>query len=61
VPHLDWATFLAESVPVADRSPEQQALTKVNTELIDDLAAADIVLLGVPMYSVREPASSPVG
>ena len=56
VPHLDWATFLAESVPVEDRSPEQQAMTKINTELIEDLEAADIVLLGVPMYNYSIPS-----
>jgi FMN-dependent NADH-azoreductase len=57
VPHLDWDGFLAGSVPVADRSPEQQAAAKVSDELIADLAAADIVLIGVPMYNFSIPSS----
>jgi len=56
VPHLDWATYLAETVPVADRTPEQQALTKVNSELIADLEVADTVLLAVPMYNYTVPS-----
>lgn len=57
VPHLDWATYLAETVPVADRTPEQQALTKIDSELIADLEAADTVLLAVPMYNYTVPSS----
>ena len=57
VPHLDWATFLADAVPDEDRSPEQQAAAKISAELIADLEAADIVLLGVPMYNYSIPSS----
>lgn len=57
VPHLDWETYLAETVPDAERTPEQRALTKVNSELIADLAAADTVLLAVPMYNYTIPSS----
>ena len=57
VPHLDWATTLAEMVPVAERTPEQQALTKIDSELIADLDAADTVLLAVPMYNYTIPSS----
>ena len=57
VPHLDWATTVAEMVPVAERTPEQQALTKIDSELIADLDAADTVLLAVPMYNYTIPSS----
>lgn len=57
VPHLDWDGVLVEAVPVEERSPEQDAVAKVTTELVTDLEAADIVLLGVPMYNFSIPSS----
>jgi FMN-dependent NADH-azoreductase len=57
VPHLDWDAYLADAVPVADRSPEQHAAAKISAELIADIVAADTVLLGVPMYNYTIPSS----
>lgn len=57
VPHVDWASVQAAMVPVADRTAEQRALAKISDELIADVVAAEVVLLGVPMYNYTIPSS----
>jgi FMN-dependent NADH-azoreductase len=57
VPHLDDAAFFAQFVPEADRTPEQAAAFAVSTQLIDELLAADTVLIGLPLYNFAPPSS----
>jgi FMN-dependent NADH-azoreductase len=57
VPHLEWAGFTAASVPVAERTAEQHAAARVSDGHIADLEAADVLLLGVPMYNYTVPSS----
>jgi FMN-dependent NADH-azoreductase len=57
VPHPDWTSFTAASVPVADRTPDQHAAAQVGDGLIADLESADVLLLAVPMYNYTIPST----
>jgi FMN-dependent NADH-azoreductase len=57
VPHLDHATFLAGFVPAADRTPEQAAARALSETLIDEILAADTVLIGMPLYNFGPPST----
>jgi FMN-dependent NADH-azoreductase len=57
VPHLDHATFLAGFVPAADRTPEQAAARALSETLIDEVLAADTVLIGMPLYNFGPPST----
>jgi len=55
-PHLDEATLGALFTPADKRSPEQSARVALDDALIAEIAAADVVVLGVPMYNFGVPA-----
>jgi FMN-dependent NADH-azoreductase len=55
-PHLDEATLGALFTPEDKRSPEQAARVALDDALIAEIAAADVVVLGVPMYNFGVPA-----
>lgn len=55
VPHLDAARLGAISTPAAERTPEQQAIAAAADALIAELQAADLLVLGVPMYNFSVP------
>ncbi|GAA0615999.1 NAD(P)H-dependent oxidoreductase [Sporichthya brevicatena] len=57
IPHLDEAGFTAAFTPEADRTPEQNDSFKVSTELIDELVAADTVVVGLPLYNFSVPST----
>jgi FMN-dependent NADH-azoreductase len=57
VPHLDQVAFAAGFVPAADRTPEQAAARVLADELIDELLAADTVLIGLPLYNFGPPST----
>ena len=57
VPHLDAARFGAFMAKPADRSPEQAAAAAYSEALIDELRAADVIVLGVPMYNFGIPSA----
>lgn len=50
-PMLDEAALTALMTPEADRSPEQAARVALDDALIAEIQAADVVVLGVPMYN----------
>ena len=56
-PVLDEAALDALFTPAAQRTPEQAARVAVDDALIDQIKAADVVVLGVPMYNFGVPAS----
>lgn len=56
LPHLDGARVGAFFTDAAERSPAQQALVAQSDALIDELRAADVVVLGVPMYNFSIPS-----
>lgn len=50
-PVLDEAALQALFTPAAQRTPEQAARVALDNELIAEIQAADVVVLGVPMYN----------
>ena len=55
-PSLDEATLQALFTPVEQRTPEQHARVALDDALIAEIQAADVVVLGVPMYNFGVPA-----
>lgn len=55
-PILDGAALGALFTPADARSPEQQARVAVDDASIAQLQAADVVVIGVPMYNFGVPA-----
>ncbi len=57
VPHLTQTTFQSALTPVGDRNPQQQNAAQLADQLIEELQAADVLLLGVPMYNFGIPST----
>jgi len=57
LPYITEVDHLARMVPEDERTPEQQASVARATALVDELVAADAILLGVPLYNWGTPAS----
>jgi FMN-dependent NADH-azoreductase len=59
VPHpvLDEAALGALFTPADQRTPEQSARVALDDALIAEIQAADVVVLGVPMYNFGVPAA----
>jgi FMN-dependent NADH-azoreductase len=56
VPHLDAARFQAFLTPPEQRTAAQHAVTDFSDALIDELRAADVLVLGLPMYNFGVPS-----
>ncbi len=56
-PVLDEAALGALFTPASQRTPEQNARVALDDALIAEIQAADVVVLGVPMYNFGVPAS----
>lgn len=56
IPHLDAARFSAFTTPAAERNPAQRAVIEFSDQLIDELRAADVLVLGLPMYNFGVPS-----
>lgn len=54
-PELDEAALQALFTPDSGRSPAQQARVALDDTLIAELQAADVLVLGVPMYNLGVP------
>ncbi|WP_280152590.1 FMN-dependent NADH-azoreductase [Piscinibacter sp. XHJ-5] len=54
-PALDEAALGALFTPAGQRTPEQQARVALDDALIAELMAADVIVLGVPMYNFGVP------
>lgn len=57
VPHLDGATFAAFGTDPEERTAEQAALVEYSDALIEELRAADVVILTAPMYNFGIPSA----
>lgn len=57
VPHLDAAGTEVKFVPPADHTEEQSRAYAIGTGLSADIAAADTVVLGVPLYNYGPPSA----
>ncbi|HEJ2443593.1 FMN-dependent NADH-azoreductase [Burkholderia multivorans] len=51
LPHLDESVLGAFFTPAENRSPEQNAIVAKSDALIAELQAADIIVIGAPMYN----------
>jgi FMN-dependent NADH-azoreductase len=57
LPHLTAERFQAFLTKPEERTPEQQAIVAESDALIDELKAADQVVLGLPMYNFGIPST----
>ena len=57
VPHLDAETFRAFATAPEQRTDAQRARVALSDRLIAELQAADVVVLGVPMYNFQIPST----
>lgn len=56
IPHFDGEWLQAVMTPEADRSDEQQRKAAFSNELIGELQAAEIIVIGLPMYNFSLPS-----
>ncbi|MEW5838191.1 MAG: FMN-dependent NADH-azoreductase [Pseudomonadota bacterium] len=57
VPHLDERTLNAFFTPPEQRDAELQAAVRLSDELIAEIQAADVIVIGVPMYNFGIPST----
>lgn len=57
IPHLDSARLQALFTPAEQRNSEQQAVIDFSDELIAELRAADVIVLGAPLYNFGIPST----
>lgn len=57
LPHVDADWVAANNTAADERSPEQNAKLSVSDALIDELEAADTLLMGLPIYNFGVPAA----
>ena len=56
VPHLDAFRMGALNTPEADRSEEQQTVVDLADQLLAEVKAADVIVIGLPMYNFSVPS-----
>lgn len=56
VPHLEMAEIAAWMTTAEQRSVEQQQLAAMSDDIIARIKAADVIILGVPMYNFGVPS-----
>jgi FMN-dependent NADH-azoreductase len=56
-PYLDEAFIDASFTPEAERTAAQKAALVFSDQMVDELLAADVVVLGAPMWNLSIPAS----
>jgi FMN-dependent NADH-azoreductase len=57
VPHVDEAWIAAAYTPEEKRAPQHQEAIRMSDQLVDEFLAADIYLIGVPMYNFSIPST----
>jgi FMN-dependent NADH-azoreductase len=57
VPHLTAERFQAFVTPAEQRTPQQHADAAYSDTLIEEIAAADVITLAVPMYNFSVPST----
>jgi len=57
LPHITEAMIGAYFTPADKRSAEQQAIIAESDKLVDELIAADTLVIGVPMYNFAPPSA----
>ncbi|MEM6761061.1 MAG: NAD(P)H-dependent oxidoreductase [Pseudomonadota bacterium] len=57
VPHIDDAWVTANFTPDADRTDAQKDALALSEALVGELEAADVIVIGAPLYNFAIPAS----
>jgi FMN-dependent NADH-azoreductase len=57
IPHLNGAQVQAFFTPAENRTDEQKALVAISDELVNELANADAVVIGAPLYNFGIPST----
>ncbi|MFD5244084.1 FMN-dependent NADH-azoreductase [Amycolatopsis sp. NPDC058340] len=57
LPHFDAVSNVARTTPPEQHTPEQAAAWRLITELVDEVKAADTILLGLPLYNFGPPST----
>jgi FMN-dependent NADH-azoreductase len=57
LPFVDLPWIMGAYTPADQHSPETAAAIKVSNELVDELLAADEILIATPMYNFNVPAA----
>jgi FMN-dependent NADH-azoreductase len=57
IPHLDAERFGAFLAKPEERTPAQQVVAAFSDALIDELRAADVIVLGLPLYNFGIPST----
>jgi len=57
LPHLSAQEMQAWMTPPEQQTPEQQQLARLSDELIEELMAHDIIVIGMPMYNLGVPST----
>ncbi len=57
IPYLSESWIEAAYTPETQRTPAQRELLSLSDALIDEVLAADVILLGIPMHNFSVPAS----
>ncbi len=57
IPHLSAEEMQAWGTAPEDRSEQQQALANISDKQIEQLQAADVVVIGMPMYNFSMPSN----
>lgn len=56
IPHVDEAWIAAAFLPSEQHTPPLQEAIRLSDELVDEFLAADIYIIGVPMYNFSVPS-----
>lgn len=56
IPHLAMTEMAAWMTPAEQRSDEQRQLAAISDDIISRIKAADVIVLGVPMYNFGIPS-----
>lgn len=57
LPALNTDANLARYVPAEQQTPEQAAFAALSKQLVDEIKAADQVIIGLPLYNYAAPAT----
>lgn len=57
VPHLDAERFMAFLAKPDERTPQQKAVADFSDTLVEEVKAANVIVLGVPMYNFGIPST----
>ena len=56
LPHLSEASYMAMPVPTDERTEQQQADMELSDLLTEEFLAADVLIMGIPMYNFAIPS-----